>query len=535
VSRDAGDERLVAGNRHLAPYGVGGDYVGARRGRRAFRLLVLTCVALTFSLYFVEHYLRYSLNDVQYRMALTLEDDSQRAILRNVVRRDAEQREVPTARYVEALANIEEEDVVLERFAEAVKLAPDKGSLLIMYGCKLFQQGQYQEARQVFREASLKTSRNALPKYLHAAALAGASGTEEDFRTALAQVTRANDSGEQVIFPQPLWHESLPREGAWYAALQRRLADQCCAPLYHLKNVVTRRAQEQATNDEVQVWDTWLAQLQIMGEHLVGGPESAPENLGTSQAIYGLQIQKDVISMRLMLGEKRGAAPDAALIERRVKIQEGMARLQAFEVERERLIKEARTRTIQPLRLSGFGFLLLLMTWSTFALLSKPFGTDKNARTLRHGRRCLIAVWGWAAGLFLVLVSLSSLGEGMLYLQVGLGVLWYVMVGGAMLWALAYPAFTLPRPTAVCNDLATEPYYDDKVLEARACRRRAYLSLGTRLAGMQLGALLVVLCLWIVGYRIASGLYPTDVKLLLPGFEAQAVSLVQRIHALLVS
>jgi len=59
---------------------------------------------------------------------------------------------VPTARYVAALAYIEEKDIVLERFAEAVELAPDDGDLLIVYGCKLFQMGEFKEARRIFRK-----------------------------------------------------------------------------------------------------------------------------------------------------------------------------------------------------------------------------------------------------------------------------------------------------------------------------------------------------------------------------------------------
>ena len=534
MNQEAGEERLIAGNRHLAPYGVGGDYVGARRARRAFRLLILACITFTFSLYFVEHYLRYSLNEVQYRMALTLEDDSQRAILRNVVRRDAQRSEVPTAKYVEALAHIEEEDVVIERFAEAAKLAPDKGSLLILYGCKLFHQGYYNEARQIFREATLKTTRNALPKYLQAAALAAASGTEEDFRTALAQIGRANDSGEQVMFPQPLWHESLPREGAWYASLQRRLVDQTCAPLYHFKNVVMTRAREQAGSANPQTWDAWLAHLQTMGARLAGNPDSAPENLGTSQAIYGLQIQKDAIAMRIELAGRADAPPDTTLIEHRVKVQETMARIQAFEMACEESLTAARARIKRPIIVAVEGFFLLGLAWLLYAFASKPFGTDKNARTLRHGRRCTMAITGWSVALLILLLVLSAGAVGSSALSSLAGASWFLMVAGAIISALFYPALMLPRAANVCTHLATEPYYETKLLEARACRRRSYLSLGTRLAGKLLGCYLIVCCVWVLGFRIATGLYPTDVKLLLPGFENETVALIRSIHAQLL-
>lgn len=535
VSEQDGGERLVEDNRHLAPYGVGGDYVGARRARRAFRFLVISWLAFAFALYYVEHYLRYDLNEVHYRMALTLEDDSQRAILRNVVRKDAEDSEVPRAKYVEALAHIEEDDVVLERFAEAVKLAPDKGALLINYGCRLFQQGRYKDARQVFRDASLKSTRNALPKYLQAAALAASSGSEEDFRTALAQVGRANDAAEPVIFPQPLWHESLPRSGDWYVTLRRRLADQCCAPLYYFKNVVTRRAQEQAADGDRQTWDTWLAQIQVMGEHLVGTPRSDPDNLGTSQAIYGLQIQKDAIAMRIALGEQAGKAPPAGLIEKRVKIEDAMGKLQRFEAERSQFVTDARARLRQPLLLALNGFLALGGAWVLFALAGRVLGRDKNARTLPQHPYAVRVLLGWSLCLFLVLGVLSAGGGGLSGTDMALGVLWYLLVSGAVVLSAVYPAFVLPAPADVCSSLASEPYFDDKVLQARACRRRAWASLSVRNLGLALGLYVMLVCTWVVGYRIVTGLYPTDTKLLLPGLEGRERELLYQLQGLLQS
>lgn len=85
-------------------------------------------------MWFSEGYLRFSRLESQYRMALTLPMDSARAILRNVVKRDKGQ----TPKYVEALAFIEESDVILTRYEEAYKLAPNNPYLLINYGCRLF-------------------------------------------------------------------------------------------------------------------------------------------------------------------------------------------------------------------------------------------------------------------------------------------------------------------------------------------------------------------------------------------------------------
>ena len=525
-------ERPDVNNRHLLPFGVGGDYVGARRTRRAFRLLVFACIGFTFSLYYVERYLRYELNEVHYRMALTLEDDSQRAILRNVVRRDSETREVPTAKYVEALAYIEEDDLVLERYAEAVKLAPDKGSLLIVYGCKLFQQRRYQEARQIFREATLKATRNALPEYLQAAAIAASSESEDDFRTALALLGRANDSGEPAVFPQPLWHESLPKRGNWYEMLQRRLSDEVCAPLYHLRNVVLKRAGAALEQGDFQAWDGWLLQLQNMGGRLLEAGPGGGDGVGTSPAVCGLQVQKDALRMRIALRERRGA-DIADLTSRKEGVEAAIARVQQFEAERENFVAAAEGHVTRPLGLAAQGLLLLGLAVSIGWVMSRILRTDKNARTLRQPRGGIYLLGGWLllVSLLLLLSSSAEIGR----LQAGIQVAWYVSVLAILFYALVFPAVLLPASERVCQAYLEDPEYAERLREAGRRRRKAWVSLSGRYINIVLGSYVMLLAVYFIGFRIFTGLYPTDVKLLTSGVELREIVLFNDLYQMLSS
>lgn len=522
-----------ANNRHLLPYGVGGDYVGARRTRRAFRLLVFACVGFTFSLYFVEKYMRYERTEVQYRMSLTLEDDSQRAILRHVVRSDAEKREVPTAKYVEALAYIEEDDLVLERFAEAVKLAPDKGSLWVVYGCKLFQQRHYTEARQILREATLKSARNALPKYLHAAAIAASSETEDDFRTAMALVSRANDSGEAVLFPQPLWHETLPKRGNWYEMLKRRLADESCAPLYYLRNAVLKRASVALDEGDFQTWDGWLLQLQTMGEHLLGERSSDGALPGTSAAICGLQIQKDAVAMRIALRDRRGGGgvPREDLAERAVVVDDAITRVLDFEAERETHVAEAEGHVVRPLLLAANALVLLGLAVCVGWIFSKVIRTDKNARTLRQSQGAMKVFFGWI-GLMSILLLLSGIVE-MPELQNLIASTWYLLVGGIIGFAVLTPLSSLPPIEQLCQPFVAEADYMERLREARRRRRKAHCSLSSRYLNIALGAIVLLLSVYFIGFRVIAGLYPTDIKLLTTGMELREIVLFNDLYQML--
>ncbi len=518
-------------SRHLLPYGVGGDYIGARRFRRAFRLAVLACVGITLSLYISENYLRYGLSETQFRMALSHEDDSQRAILREVVNRDRRDSEVPTARYVAALAYIEEKDIVLERFAEAVELAPDDGDLLIVYGCKLFQMGEFKEARRIFREAGLKSGKNALPDYLLAAAIAASSTSEEDFRTAVALVSRTNDSGNPVLFPQPLWHESLPKDGYWYADLRRKLADLCCAPIYSLKDVVLQRVREEMDGAGGQSLETWLYQLQRFGKKLIGAPLDSTETLNTSVMIVGLKLQQDALNLRVAFQTQHGDAASEELRALQGQLSEAMAQIVRFETQRE----DSRSKRIGEATLSVWlvflGMLMLGSAAVMLSILSRIVHTDRNSRAVRQSRTGLRLLACWAGALALCLIW-ATLGSG-IYSQPELIVgLWSSLMVAIVLVAVVYPALLLPREATVCTSLVSEPGYAELLQEARRARRRAYFSLAGRFMTLALGTYICLVCFWVVGFRVLSGLYPTDIKLLVSGLLLEEQSLIQQIQGM---
>src|SRR5690554_2791077 len=144
-------------------------------------------------------------------MSVTLDEPSARAILRNVVRRDSEQNDRPTPRYLNALAEIEEVDAMAEAYASAYMREPNNAFLVISYGCYLFHEGQYREARERFREAGILPPNNALPRYLEAAALSLSLDDEDDFSEVLTLIVRTNNSGDPILFPEPPWHHTLPK------------------------------------------------------------------------------------------------------------------------------------------------------------------------------------------------------------------------------------------------------------------------------------------------------------------------------------
>jgi len=513
-------------------YGHGGDCAGARRVRRAFRLCVAGCLFFTGMLWLSEYFLRYDTTERLYLNALTHATESARVMLRSAVKIDAETRESPTPKYVAALAEREDGDQVLFTYDRAYKLDPNNSFLAIRYGCQLFFQGRFKDARERFREAGAQLPKNALPGYLEAAALQWEPPVSEDLADSLALVARTNSSGEEVVFPRPSWPGSiLPQDGAWYAKLRREAVDECCAPLYRYADFVIARAREDIGRDQVQYWDSWLKTLQEMGERLMSSPD-----LGSIQAIAGIQVQLDALDQRTRICEMKTGVPKAELIERVVQLRTALKRLNAFERARDGRIASDRDVYVFPLMLCAVSTLALLACYLPVYALSKVVHVGRDAWTVRHTKVAKGTVIGGCGFLFALLCTVEVLQRlGALH---GAWKEWVAYPWTAVLilmvaFGVIYPSLTLPSARKVVR-AAGEVGDDEGLLRSvRKCRQVAGLSLMRRYYGILLGLFLCTVSMWVVIYRVFVSLYPWQVALLTTGLGQEEAALTREVLALL--
>ena len=526
------------------------DVAGARRARRSFRFCVTACVLLAVMLWLSERYLRFELTESQYIAALTLPTESARAILRSVVKRDAAQHESPTPKYLEALAEREEEDNILPTYEKAYKLDPSNEFLVLRYGCALFAAGRYAEARNRFREAALLPTENALPKYLEAAALAFTDPAQGDLTASLALVARANTGDVPVEFPAPLWSSELPARGVWYDKLRRGIADECCAPLYKYADLVLSQAKHQIALRRVQYWDSWLSTLETMGQRLCTGKQT-----GAIQATAGIRFQLRALEQREAIAriESGGTETEtiSALAARRQELAEALAKLDEFESHRDQRIAAARPAYTLPLELCwktvALGFLAYLLTWT----LGRVLRTDRTAWALPHAPMGIWALAGAGAAFFALLCTMSLLRPSGLQVTV-VRLVWYFIVVVVFLFGMAYPKFALDKVarmippavplSALPEDLETSaPEADiagrkrDAVPNppSRWWYRRAFVSYGRRYYGILAGLVLCAISVWVILYWVVFSLYPFQVELLAPGLEGQEIQVVQQAISLL--
>jgi len=511
--------------------------------RRAWRFAVVGWVFFAVTLWFLDVYWGQDLAERQYVMALTLADESARPILRQVAKRDAENREFPTPKYVAALAEREEADLILPTYEKAYKLDPSNAELAIRYGCRLYHEGRYVEARERFREAGIQTANNALPRYLEAAALAALNPEEDGLGEALALVAKTNSAGDPVLFPQPLWADALPTGGLRHTDRARRIVDECCAPLYTLAETVAGQARSHIALNQVQYWDSWLDTLGEMGESLANA-----RPYGALPAIAGIRIQRDAIQQREAISALGAAAPDPRLVERRADLRNAAYQLAQFEQRRDPRIALLRRRFKRPLVLIARTLTAVALAYLAAYILTHLLRARRVGWALPHSRLAIAAL-ALAPAAWLALLALFVALQHLLPLPAHHGGiqpppeswlqtlthLWHGVLTAAILFGVLYPQLRLPRVAVALQNHGLAKNHPELHRAARAARRTAAVSFLRRYYGALAAALTAALALWALAYRVAFGLYPWQLDLLVSGFTQLETETAQRVLQLLAT
>lgn len=514
-------------------YGAGGDVLGARRARRGLQLSIAAVVVISAGLWYSEQSLKHDHVENLYNYALTKHDASARPLLRSAVQQDAES-ERPNPKYLWALAEREEEDRVLETYARAFALNPKNPNLALRYGVRLFQEGQYAEARDRFHDAAVADSENALAAYLEAAAIAAAEDRREAMEESLAMLARVNGTGKSVVFPQPLWIQDLPRRGNVHAQLQRRVIEDCAAPLVDLALRARRMVEDDLAEGRGLTWATGLRAMEEMGRRL-----ALADPPGGLQAMRGAGIQLEALRLQERLVQLDGDSPMEALLTRRLRIEEQVRpALESFEDTRDQIIQQSVQMYSLPIRMTfELGGLFVLALTAGF-LWSFPQRRVKSYWTIPIGggaKAVMVASGVAVLLLYLVIAFAASAGADPGAWSPVLIAAWRLLAFALIAFAVVYPAFVLPSAAAVTEDLREDSDFDLALAQARRERRQAHAVMAYRYAGILLGCFIVSICLWGVGHRVAASYYPHQIEVLATGLEVEEAQVMERVHAVLLA
>lgn len=510
-------------------YGQGGDTIGSRRQRRTFRYFVALCVLGAMTAWTLE-YIKYDRSETQYRMALAHFDASARPILRKVVARDEETRDIPNTRYLAALAAVEEEDRVLPVYARAFAINPNDPTLLTLYGVELYMAGQYKDARERFREAGIEPPDNALPHYLETAAMLAAAPEIESLAAPLDVLNDAKPQTYPILFPAPMWHPSWPRDSAWYWDKQRHIVDRCLAPIFAMLKFTTPRLGAASDPNGEQIAREWLSEVRAMGVGLVGNTATPDEQLGLGRAIAGMGFERQALLLAEETDSLQAPLDSSTATERIAKLDAGITRLQQFDEKRQQSISEEQDAREVAIPLALKSLLLVFAAHILIVLLSRIAGDAKKVWGYAHSRLTVGVFLVAFVLLFGLLWGISHPGLSGVALPV-LTMLWYAVLLLVGAYAFIYPAFYFPKADDVVARAATDEGESEALLPvARRARLVAHVTLTRRCAGLLLGLLLCLFAAWFVSFRIVDAYYPYQVQLLVSAHRDAEVAEIRAVQ-----
>jgi tetratricopeptide (TPR) repeat protein len=516
-------------------YGDDGDVAGARRSRRAFRLCVAALIVLTMFSYIAERFLRYGQAESNFLSGITLPRDSARVLLQSAIRLDAAASKTPTSKYTQALAVREEDDAALEVYARAFEMDPNSSFFAIRYGCRLYLLGKPEQALEKFRHAGNQPPGNSLPRYLEAAAAARADRSAKGPRGAIVLLSRANNTRDPLSFPKPIWFSGYPQTGTQYAFLSREIFAESTAPLYTLVHQVLRAVENDPEPRHSQDAKTWLDQIVTMGERLV----TDAEPVGTLQAIAGVSFQMQALAL---LEKTRTAAGDETadalkpIIERQVKLRQALDRLNEFEAGRDAQLAAIELEFWRPIQLAFITLGALILAYMLARGLHAVLRYRKTAWALPHSTLGK-AVLGIGPATLLALLALMAVFQHLPLSQPWyLGVLsttWWGVVAVLAGFGVIYPGLRLAAPEDVSKKSGRLEDMPEVARLARQAYRRVYAAFVVRYYGILCGVYVCMICVWVLGYRVGYGLYPTQINLLASGLVRQEQEVVRSVIALL--
>ncbi|GMW02849.1 MAG: hypothetical protein AMXMBFR84_39850 [Candidatus Hydrogenedentota bacterium] len=518
-------------------YGGGGDLLGSRRSRRAFRWFIALIVSFTWMLWISERFLRYEHAEMLYINGIVLPPESGRNLLRQAVREDEQNHEYPSPRYVQALAEREEADLVLPTYERAYEYDPGNWALAIQYGIRLNDIGRAGIARARFRESGDQAPRNALPLYLEAAVIPWIDPANPNFTESLSLVARATGSDRDIAFPDPLWHPDLPASGYWYSELNRGIVRDCVNPLIRYAQLLLSLSQSESNPSELETWDGWLEHIQSMGRRLTQAAQTRAQQSEAGRAGLallaqsGLAIELEAANERRRIAQVLERPPDEAAIKRIVELETAQTALAAFEHERGARIESDKKRFRYPL-----GWCVLTITACTsFSLalyvLSRLTRVNPMAGNVEHplyGKVLLGLLPGAYLVLLLVIAVCQRVDLGTFPWMSVVSVLWLILLVGNLGFGILYPIFAIP-PVSKVIERTGETGSVEIVAAARKGYRDACISLCKRYTGISTGWFLVAMCVWIVIYRILFSLFPWQTELLATGLESEERELLIRV------
>lgn len=495
------------------------DYIFFVRRKKSFRYLIFSVVILTFCLWFSDRYLRFDLDETKYRVALTLEKESARPIMRNIATKvlsnPALLDDPRYSQYLEFLALIEEDDVAQKLYQDIHNISNINISFLINYITKLYFFEDYNKARDLIKEAQTLPPSNSLLGYIETAMVITPGTTDEKtFAEGISIIAKENRSGNPAVFPEPYWHNTLPKYTYSFYIQKYNILNHCLAPLYRVSSDILKQAETDLSQNNIQSLQIWLEELFLMGKKI--GMSITPDNSYSSLpiCIFSLKLQKDILSTY----NKFSKSIHSPILEKETskldKISNLLELSEHLEERRKLGFENSRENRIKAIGFVLFGLIELAFVYFTSKLLySLLFKSRSNLFLLKFSNSVNIFIFVWSLVVFVFLFY-------SLYFNKIIVKNFFVMNSLWGLWLIS-PLFIL-----IFSLFRKKNYYNTLIntekkketFEPELKRKYSFLflfiSFMEKLSGILLGFYTTLICILFLTFRIFYFSYPFQLNLI---------------------
>ncbi len=521
--------------------GLGNDFIFLARRKKSFRYLITSIIILTLCLWFSDRYLRFDLDETKYRVALTLENESARPIMRNISKKIFSQPNLLDdsryLQYLEFLASIEENDAVIKLYQDIYNLDNINSSFLINYACKLYFLGDYGNAQKLLREAQTLPSNNSLLGYLESAMIINPSVVEEEtFATGLSIIAKENRSKYPIIFPEPFWHPTLPKNTYSYYLRKTDRLNHCLAPLYKVSADILDKIEMDLKDNKVQNKQVWLEEIFLMGKKIGTSIELSDYYPTLAISIFSLKIQQKVLN----LYSEYSNTIKSDILEKGLKklnqITQLLDKLQKLEEQRKLEFEYSRNNRIKILWLIFSGFIELLLLFFIGKLISYllkklKYSTVYQNQTLTKSILFIVSIW--VIAIFLLTFYCSYSDSLPLRNNNLISYLWYFLIILPFIIDLAL-ILLKSQDKKVSLDYE-DSRYEKGDLNTNPSKTICFISFMKQISGILLGMYTIIICIWFILFRILYLSYPYQLNLIQDKLGWEELNLIKEFLFLLHS
>lgn len=515
---------------------LGNDFVFLARRKKSFRYLITSIIILTICLWFSDRYLRFDLDETKYRVALTLENESARPIMRNIAKKIFSQPDLLDdsryLQYLEFLADIEENDAVIKLYQDIYNLGNINSSFLINYACKLYFLGDYENAQKLLKEAQTLPPGNSLFGYLESAMVINPDVVEEEtFANGLSIIAKENRSKSSVIFPEPFWHSTLPKNTYSYYQRKSDRLNHCLAPLYRVCKDILNKIETDLNENKIHNKQVWLEEVFLMGKKIGNSIELDDYYPSLIISIFSLKTQQDTLN----LYSKYSNIIKSNILEKELKKSEQISRLlnefQKLEEQRKLEFDASRDNRTKILWLVFSGLIVLLVLFligkfDSYLLKKSKYQPIYQNQTLT--KSILLIVFIWIITIFLMIFYCSYYDSIPLKNSDFMSYLWYFLIILPFIIGIA-SAIVKRQHKKVSND--SEDSEDKKETPFIPF----FISFMEQIAGILMGIYTIIICIWFVLFRIIYSSYPYQLNLIRDKLGSEELNLIREFFNLLHS